>query len=265
MKFIDLVKGHDFEFTLVDRDKIINSPYQRVLSSALVKKLVNSVGEGFLVPVILVKDGKKFLVIDGQHRLAALDYVMKSNEFKVPAIVVPTHFRDLPLFYNIEKTDNIKDKCEKLYRLYTDKAQTELTEWDILASSNYEPYLFTLAFAYCESGLKSPSLVEPPIKKVDRGHITEVDGDGYHARLPLSVAIEVRRERGAMAAQLEQTVEEVCQNLSITDFNLKRAIVSKASQALWGMRRKVEEPFDEAIGMLMNQIVEMDWSWMEGQ
>jgi len=265
MKFIEPVKSQSFEFALIERGKIANSPYQRELSSALVKKLVNSVGQGFLVPLIVVYVNGYYQVIDGQHRLATLDYCMKTQTFEVPAIIVPLSFRDLPLFYNIEKTDNIKDKCEKVYRLYTDKVDSELTEWDILASANYEPYLFTLAFAYCESGLKSPSLVEPPIKKVDRTHIHDKDSNGTAIRLSLSEAIEVRRERGVLAANLEVTVEETCQEYSISDYNLKRAIISKASQNLWGMRRKIEEPFDEAIGMLMNQIVEMDWSWMEGK
>lgn len=267
MKYMEPIKNLNFEFTLVDRSKILNSPYQRELSTALVKKLVNSVDQGFIVPVILIlREDGFFDLTDGQHRLATSDKVVGNLDYQVPAIIVPPEFRDFPLFYNIEKSDNIKDKCEKVYRLYCDKAEDgEILEKDIMAAANYEAYLFSLGFAYCENGLKSPSLVEPPVKKIDKGFLMGQEASGIMYQMPLEESILIRRERGVLIASLERTVEEVCQEYGISDFNLKRTIVSKSSQGLWGMRRKIEEPFEDALPMLMSQIIEMDWSWMRGQ
>lgn len=267
MQYKEPIKNLNFQFALVKRSLIVNSPYQRELSTALVKKLVNSVDQGFIVPVILTpKEDGFFDLTDGQHRLSAADKLAGGLDYEVPAVIIPVEFRDFPLFYNIEKSDNIKDKCEKLYRLYCDKAEIEgVLEKDIMAAANYEAYLFSLAFAYCENGLKSPSLVEPPVKKIDKGFLMGQKPSGELYQLPLKESILIRRERGILIASLERTVEEVCQDYGISDFNLKRTIVSKSSQALWGMRRKIEESFEDALPMLMSQIYEMDWSWMRGQ
>ena len=265
MDYKEPIKGHIFKFEMIRRGDLVGFPYQRPFSSALSKKLINSVSAGFITPVIAVEGPNGYEVIDGQHRLATVDQVQYGEDVLIPTIIVPEEFRNYPLFLNIEKSDNIKDKCQKLHRLYVDKAQTDETESDIMPAANYESYLFTMAFAHIESGLQSPSLVEPPIKKIDKSYLTRQKENGLFEPMPVSEAIEIRRARGVMARQLEDAVQAVADENSISDFNLKRAIVSKSSQALWGMRRKIDDPFEDAISSLIDQINEMDWSWMEGR
>ncbi len=269
MDYNEPVKGHNFQFTLIKRSELRHSRYQRVLSSALVKKLINSVSKGFIIPLIVVveiENGQTvYTIVDGQHRLGALEHVMSTADPLIPCIIVTPEFKNYPLFYNIEKSDNIKDKAAKMHKLYLDKSTTELTEHDISPAANYEHYIFTIAFAHCEFGLKSPSLVEPPVKKVDNSYIMSIDEGGYPKPMLLAEAIEIRRGRASLTAQLENAVEDIANEYQISDFNLKRTMVSKSSQALWGNKRKIDEVPEDAIPALTQQILETDWSWMAGR
>lgn len=265
MDYTDPVTKTTFQLRMVYREELRNSPYQREYSSTLVNRLVNSVGYGFVNPLVVVPSGDLYLIIDGQHRLGALDKVTTDDNPSVPCIILPPGYRDLPLFWNIEKTDNIKDKAAKIYKIYTNKVKEEISESDLSPSTNHEPYIFTLAFSFVEHKLRSPSLVESPVKKVDNQIIQRHNSDGYKVSVPLSEGIEIRRERGALAKRLEEIVEETALEYGVSDFNLKKSIVSQASQALWGRRRKLREEPEEALPALTEQITMMDWSWMEGR
>lgn len=265
MKYNEPVNSTQYDFALIPRASLSVGTYQRDFSNTLANKLVNSIDKGFIMPLVVTAAGDKYEIIDGQHRLAAFDKMSPESD-ELPCIIVPEYYRDYPLFYNIEKTDNIKDKSVKLYHLYKDKmANPDLTEKDIVSAANYEAYLFTIAIAYMQYGLKSPSLVESPIKKLDKTYLTVEDSDGYRIGMPLKDAWEIRTERAAMARRLEEVVTETAEDYGVRDFNLKRAIVSKSSQALWGSRRAIEEPFEEALPALTEQITMMDWSWMAGR
>lgn len=259
MNYSDPVTGKTFSFELISRDNLWIGKYQREYSSTLVNKLVNSIAKGFIVPIICTEDGE---VIDGQHRLGGLDKTLSGQDFLVPCIIVPAEFRNYPLFYNIEKTDNIKDKCFKLQKLYLDKMKDDVTEDDIAPSANYESYLVTLAFSFTEMGLKSPSLVESPVKKLEKGFLWTKNEEGYRTSLLLKEAVETRRNRASLVASFERAVEEIAAENGITDFNLKKAIVSQASQTLWGRKRSVDEEIEEGIVALQEQMEMMDWSWM---
>lgn len=266
MKYTEPVTEKSFQFDLIERNKIRNSPYQRDFSSTLTNKILNSVTYGFVIPIVVTEDGDSYLVIDGQHRLGAMDKAISESNPLVPAIILPKEFEDFPLFYNIEKGDNIKDKSVKIHRLYLDKlSQGGWTERDLLPSVNYEPYIFTIAFSFCENGLKSPSLVESPVKKLDNKEITTFDDNGYMTGMNLQESVEMRRYRGGLAKQLEDTVLEIADEWFVTDFNLKKSIVSQASQQLWGRKRNLGIEPEEGLPALIEQIRLMDWSWMSNR
>jgi hypothetical protein len=258
------VLGETFIFAMVPREDLVISPYQRDCSSTFVNKLLNSVGKGFIMPLVAVGAEAPYEVIDGQHRLAAFDKTLSQENTCIPTIILPSAFRDYPLFYNIEKGDNIKDKAQKLYKIYVDKTQTESeqTERQLAASANYEPYLWTIAFAFCEAGLKSPSLVESVVKKLDNKEIVEVLEDGVHQPLPLSDAIEERRAHAQRAVDLERLISSISEMYGITDFNLKKSIISQTTQNLWGRKRKLDVDFYEGMDALTGAIDDTDWSWL---
>ncbi len=245
-------------FGMVPRTLLKVSPYQRDKSSNLVTKLVPSVGEGFVIPVLVVEVDGLFEVIDGQHRLESLDKHCSGN-YEVPCIIVPLKFRDLFLMFNIEKSDNIKDKATKIYSFYIQQLKngTPATEQDLAKVFVYQSYAISIAFAYKEFDLASPSLVESAVKKFDNKDFL---------RDALDEAVTVRRHRGKRIKALEQRVLEICADVGVTDFSLRKSIITISTGNLWGRKRNILEDFDSGMDKLLEQIGESaQRSWLAGR
>lgn len=250
MRYQDPVSGEFLEMRLVKASDLTNGQFQRPLSKTLVNKLHVSVGTGFLVPVICVHVNGQLEVIDGQHRLQAL-IDARGPDVAVPVIVVPEKWRYNPLLLNIEKGDNIKDKCHKVHALYMHYLETspEAIERDLIAPA-IEPHLPTLAIAHVEQTLSSPSLVETLVKKLDS-----------YLDMPMTQAIEERRRRAEKVCEVERLVLE----LDIRDFNLRKAVISQTTMKLWGRKRMITTPFDEGMDAVIDTIIATDWSYLEGR
>jgi len=259
MDFVEPIRGVECAFELVERTQLIMSPYQRDLAQTLVNKLIVSVDQGFIVPLLVVRAGEKFAVIDGQHRLAAADKLMGKDPFFVPCIVLPERFMNRPLYYNIEKSDNILDQATQVYNLYNTflKEAPETIERELAPACGFTSYLISIAFAYREFDISSPSLVEPPCKKLDaKSFLSD----------PLDTAIVVRRNRAMLIRDLENTINAAAAEYDVKDFQLKVTMVSQASQKLWGARvRHVDESFEDGMAALIQTIDSNDWGWMRGR
>ncbi len=258
MNFLDPIQNTECRFEMLHRSKIVLSPYQRDLSTGLVNKLLVSVEKGFVVPLLVVENGELFEIIDGQHRIGAADK-LRGLDYYVPSIIVPYHFKNRPLYFNIEKSDNIRDQATKIYNLYQHYLEEEpdKIERELNSACNYMSYLVSISFAYREFDISSPSLIEAPCKKLDpTGFLDD----------PLSSAVITRRNRGRLIRDLENAVTTAAQEYNIKDFQLKNAIVSQASQRLWGPRvRHVDATFEDGIQELITEIEGADWSWMRGR
>ncbi len=259
MTFVEPIRGVECTFEMIIRTSLVPSPYQRDLGTALVNKLLTSVDIGFIVPILVVQNNGVYEVIDGQHRLAAADKLKGREPYFVPCIILPERFKDRPLFFNIEKSDNIRDQATKVYNLYNHFLETapDTIETTLAGSCGYMSYLISVAFAYREFEISSPSLVEPPCKKLDaKSFLGE----------PLSTAVHIRRNRGMLLRDLESAVNRVCEENSIKDFQLKNAIISQSSQRIWGSRvRHVDSSFEDGIQELITAIEDGNWSWMAGR
>lgn len=99
-------------------------------------------------------------------------------------------------------------------------------------------------------------MVESVVKKLDRDFLPEID---------LSEAIEVRRVMAQDVKNLDKCVAEVAARYRITDYNLKKSIISKTSMDLWGRTRNLSESFSEGMEKMMTAINTTDWSWMAGR
>ena len=243
---------------MIPRPMLKNSRYQRDLSTSLVNRLVESVDKGFIVPLIVVESDDGYEIVDGQHRLGAADKQVIAEGYMVPCIIVPFEFRQLPLIYNVEKGDTIKDKATKIYRIYMDSVSAHPDDWTeqkLLPTVGSLIHLFTIAFAYRESGLKSPSLVETLVKALDQSFFSE----------PLTITVERRRAMGQKVKEVEEAVESVATAYGIRDFNLRKSIVSQSKQALWGRKRNIDVSFDEGMAMILEEIQSADWSWLSGR
>ena len=255
--FNEPVKQIGCAFKLVERSKLKTSPYQRDKASGLVTKLVPSITEGFVIPVLVVEIDGIFEVIDGQHRLEGLDKLCSGN-YLVPCIVVPIQFKDLFLMFNIEKSDNIRDKSTKVYNFYQFQVQNfpDQTEQDLAKMFAYQSYTISIAYALKELFLESPSMIESAIKKIDNKDFQ---------RIPLSESVIVRRHRASRIKELENRVLEICIEYGIGDFNIKKSIITQTTGDLWGRKRNIGVAFDEGIDMILNRMSEKDWSWASGR
>ena len=253
LKFADPMSGKSLAFSMIPADKLLPGEYQRNLSKGLVNKLLASTAVGFVIPLVVTPAGEgRYEVLDGQHRLATISKLKEGLNVSIPCVVTPPGmFKERPLLLNMEKGDNIKDKCTKIYSVYMKAfaVTPEKEEVDLLPAASFQPHLFTLAFSYTEKGLASPSLVETVVKKFD----SVIGGS-------ISVSISERRERAEQVAQLETLVTETARENGIKDFNLKKAIISKSSMSLWGRSRSTGDDFTTSMQMLMSAIQETDWS-----
>ena len=254
-RFTEPVKGYELTLWELSLNEIDLSPYQRQVSTLLKNRLAtHSISYGFFSPVLVVRKGDRFILVDGQHRIEALSMISRSTT--VLALEIPKHMKHYPLIYNIEMSDKIKDICAKIYALYVDHSQQtpDADEKSLAPFLDYSPYYATLAFAHVEFELSSPSLVETAIKKFDDW----IDG-------ALQYTLQERRLRGQKVAELEQVVNEVAATAGISGsgaFQLKSAIVSKTNVAIWGKKRSVDEDFNSAISIMIEHIYSRDWSFL---
>lgn len=252
--FEEPVNGITLRLWSIHYEKLRVSPFQRVESTNLRNKLAQSIAVGFFVPLLVVRIGDEFLIVDGQHRYHA--FIRAKGNFPMLCIEIPEEFMYKALIYNIESPDKIKDTCTKVYSVYSHFVEDKPEEIETFMAPYTldNPHYITLAYAYTEFELSSPSLVETVVKKFDRWLVT-----------PLAEAAMERRLRGELVAKVEQAVNDVALRDGITGqgaFQLKSAVVSKSSGALWGRKRNVDEDFHYALGMLIEQIYGNDWSFL---
>jgi len=261
------------EIRTVPKSEIINSPFQRPLSEALVKKLRVSIEKcGFLVPLILVEltedlraklnitdPSQKYLLIDGQHRYHA---GVLSGISDFPSVIVDKEVLNFPLHLNTEKADSIKDKAQKIYYLYLNAVNfaPDLSEKEAFSEtlSQDSPHILPIAFAYKEQGLKSPSLVENFVKKTTD-----------FLELPLSEAIRVRRKEAGLITELENMVYKVSELYGISDFILRTSMLSIAMKDAYGEERgkrtliTITDPLPEAVSKVISALTNRDWSFLK--
>lgn len=258
-QFTDPVMKESLSFAMIKFTDLRPGRYQRTLSTTFAGQMTKSMVNGFICPILVSEDGEGgYEVLDGQHRIYALSSLGANVETEVPCIVLPPKFKNMPLIFNVEKDDNIKDICAKLYRLYVDFVENfgeEMQESAVAGSAMGQPYYITLAFAHMEFGLDSPSLVESVVKKLDRDFFQTI----------LMDAVDVRKEMAQKAKELEQVVAAVAMKYRISDYNLKKSIISKTSMDIWGRARSAAEPYMEGMDLLIQKIEATDWSWMAGR
>ena len=254
MHYKEPVHGLDIEFTILPREVLIMSPFQRPLSNGLKNKLVSSISHGFIIPLVVIDSGNGlYEIIDGQHRLEGLDVMNETG--KVPCIIVPIAFKFYPMMLNIEKADAIKDKCVKIAALYSwyVEHKPESPESDMIGAVSFQPSLFSLAMGYTTDVIPAPSLVETLANKVDN-------------TLDMTVAegLPERRRRGDRLGEICSEVNRIAEEVGFRDFNLKKAVVSKTTGLLWGRKRNVDVDFDEGVDAVLGQMRESDW-WGFGE
>ena len=264
-----------FEIQTIPKERLKVAPFQRPLSDQLVRKLMVSIDTiGFIIPLAVVRltpdlaqklqlqppdqEDEVFLIIDGQHRFHA-GVMLGMTEF--PCVIVDSSAVNYPQLLNIEKADNIKDKCEKLYKLYKTAVLSFPTAPETALEGSFagEAHIAPLMFAYKEAGLKSPALLEGTAKKLFPVLL----------ELPLTEAQELRLEQAKKLALLEQAIETAYRQSSLTDWTAKQIILSTALKRCYGEQKgkrtvvSIADNWETALSRLTDYILKTDWSWLK--
>jgi ParB family chromosome partitioning protein len=189
-------------------DRVAPTPFQRDLSEAHVKRLINvidSLGR-FLDPIIAVrgKDGD-YWTPNGHHRLSAM---RKLGARSIVALVLPeSEIAYKILALNTEKAHNLRERALEVIRMARDLAEkAPLPEKDY-ALEFEEPALLTLGVCYEKNGRFPGGAYHPVLKRVD---------EFFDEKLPR--ALEKREKRAALVAQLEEAVTSAIKSLQEKGF-----------------------------------------------
>ncbi|HEY3124192.1 MAG TPA: ParB/RepB/Spo0J family partition protein [Thermoanaerobaculia bacterium] len=189
-------------------DRVAPTPFQRDLSEAHVKRLINvidSLGR-FLDPIIAVrgKDGD-YWTPNGHHRLSAM---RKLGARSIVALVLPeSEIAYKILALNTEKAHNLRERALEVIRMARDLAEkAPLPEKDY-ALEFEEPALLTLGVCYEKNGRFPGGAYHPVLKRVD---------EFFDEKLPR--ALEKREKRAAVVAQLEEAVAAAIKGLQEKGF-----------------------------------------------
>jgi ParB family chromosome partitioning protein len=159
--------GKSLLFVALPVEKVEPTPYQRDVSDAHVRKLTVAMDKTrrFLDPIIVVRQGEKYLTPNGNHRLTA---VKELGAKSIVALLVPepeVAYQILAL--NIEKAHNLRERALEVVRMYRDLAGFSKQKESEYALEFEEAALITLGFAYEKRPRISGGAYNPVLRKVD--------------------------------------------------------------------------------------------------
>jgi ParB family chromosome partitioning protein len=213
--------GHVLLLVALPEERVAPTPFQRDVSAAHVGKLVRAIGQTkrFLDPIILVREGDRYLTPNGHHRLAAVREL--GGRFVIGLLVPERAVAYQILALNIEKAHNLRERALEVQRMYIDLGKfADQSERDCELELE-EPALVTLGFGYADRPRLSGGAYHPALRKVD----SWLEG-------PLADALAERQRRAHLLLELDDAVEEVVRRLKergLTSPYLKSFVVARVN------------------------------------
>jgi ParB family chromosome partitioning protein len=223
-------------FVALPIDKVAPTPFQRDLSDAHLKRLVQRVDEvgRFLDPIIAVRrDDGTYWTPNGNHRLHALKELGGKT---VVALLIPEAelaYRILAL--NTEKAHNLREKALEVSRMARDLAETGASEAEH-ALVFEEPALLTLGICYELNGRFAGSVYRPILVRTD---------EFMPVKLPKAIA--EREGRAKKLLELDEAVNAAVKKQKARGFEspyLKAFVVARINFLRF---QKGEVDFDAAV------------------
>ena len=200
----DPVGGHWHIFCLLPLEKVEATPYQRDLSRAHLKRLLEVVKriDRFVDPVVVTSPRPGvYWTPNGNHRRAALE---KLGAESIPAILVPEHevaFQILAL--NTEKAHNLKEKSLEVIRMYRGLVEEAPRKSEEDFAFQFEsPHFITLGLLYAGNARFAGGAFAPILRRVDR-----------FIRAALPKALAEREERARMVREADELLSGVVAKL----------------------------------------------------
>jgi ParB family chromosome partitioning protein len=220
-RYRDPLGGHWQLFASIPIDKVVPSPFQRDLSTAHAKRMVEVIDKlgRFLDPVIVVRTEEgMYWTPNGRHRLAAMQTL---GAKAIVALLVP----DFAVVYkilalNTEKAHNLKEKSLEVIRMARSLAELAASTPETDYALEFEePALLTIGICYEKRPRFSGGAYNPILRRC------EVFASGG-----LNESIGVREKRADKVLALDDLVGEHVKALKARGFDspyLKTFVVAR--------------------------------------
>lgn len=203
MQFPDPHKGQNLAVQTVGEDELEVVAHQRKARPAHVKNIVASIERiGFVVPLIVVEQDGRYVIIDGQHRFQA-GKTLGVKEF--PVVVVPQELARRMMNLNVEKDLNIREKSSVSLSIYRDLLEDtpDLAEDEAeVVDSIQQAHYVTLGLAYQKAARLAGSSFEPVLKRCDTFMAT-----------PLRDAYDTREQRAARILEANDLIKSITEKI----------------------------------------------------
>jgi ParB family chromosome partitioning protein len=245
----DPVGDHWQIFAILPLDKVEPTPYQRDLSPAHMKRLVEVMKkiDRFTEPILAVRAQGKYWTPNGNHRRAA---AAKAGAKSIPAIVIPepeVAFQILAL--NTEKAHNLRDKALEVIRMYRARMEEHpRTQEKEFAFEFERAHFITLGLLYEKKKKFSGGAFAPILSRVDN----------FLAK-PLKEAFEEREERAAQVDQADELVTNLVaqgKKRGLVHPYLKNFIIARSNPL--SRAHKTMPTCDAALKSLIKSLSEFD-------
>jgi ParB family chromosome partitioning protein len=249
--FEEPIGGHWQVFAMLPLAKVEATPYQRDLSPAHLKRMVEVMKklDRYTEPIVAVRSDGRFWTPNGNHRRAA---AAKSGAKTIPAIVIPepeVAFQILAL--NTEKAHNLRDKALEVIRMYRARLGEHPRKQEKEFAFEFErAHFITLGILYEKKPKFSGGAFAPILSRVDN----------FLAK-PLGEAIEEREERAAMVERADELVNDLVargKKRGLSHPYLKNFIIARCNPLT--RARKTMPSCTSALNGLVKSLSEFDLS-----
>ena len=239
-------------FSLLPREKVEASPYQRDLSPTHVKRLAEAVKriDRFVDPILIVSPRPgTYWTPNGNHRRAVLD---KLKADYIPAIVVvePTVSFDV-LALNTEKAHNLKEKSLEVIRMYRALVEEQPSSTEEAWAFQFEAaYFVTLGLLYETNKRFAGGAFAPILRRVDK-----------FLKLSLSRGLTEREERAELVRETDETLAATVARVKKRGINhpyVKNYLLARTTPLT--KQRKTLPSFEQTFKKLSDNLKEFDVS-----
>jgi ParB family chromosome partitioning protein len=237
-------------FCLLPLAKVEPTPYQRDLSPAHVKRLLNAVKklDRFIDPVVVMSPRPGvYWTPNGNHRRAILEK-LKAKE--VPAILIPepeVGFQILAL--NTEKAHNVKEKSLEVIRMYRGLVTEEPSQGEEDYTFQFEAaYFITLGLLYETNKRFAGGAFAPILRRVDK-----------FLKGTFPKTLPEREERAALVRRVDEILGDVVARLKKRGINhpyVKPYVLARTTPLT--RQRKTLPSFDQTFKKLAANLEEFD-------
>ena len=243
------IGGHWHIFALLPLNLVEGTPYQRDLSPAHLKRMVEVMKklDRYTEPIVAVRSDGHYWTPNGNHRRAA---AAKVGAKSIPAIVVPepeVAFQILAL--NTEKAHNLRDKALEVIRMYRARLEEHPRRAEKEFAFEFErAHFITLGLLYEKKPKFSGGAYAPILSRVDN----------FLAQ-PLKEAIGEREERAGQVERADELVTDLVaqgKKRGLVHPYLKNFIIARSNPLT--RARKTIPTCNAALNSLIKALSEFD-------